>query len=267
MDLSGRLIWAGTALIAFSAAAIPLRAVAAPPDAPGLHDLVVIPPDAHERKFPAVRLEGLGGMEDSATIQIPETLHVHRYYYSGDKEIQGPILHGGPTMIVANHPVCGERMYVRATLPAGAPRIAYTGRSITYVYPDRRVEVRFHRFGKDKVSIHFVSGQGIARRTRQAARRVHEGTVEAWRHSPLAQSLSDAAVAGGQTVQGAGTAAQDMMAGAIDGGRRLIGAIPGITPLQSLGEQSAEQRNAAAIRQQQRVLDREEVPFVPTNRN
>lgn len=267
MNRSRRLNWIGAGLLAVVPLVTAPIAFAVPPDAPGLHDLVVIPPDAHQRKFPAVQFDGIEGLEEFATINIPETLHVHRYYYSGDKEIQGPILHGGPTVIVANHPVCGERMYVRATLPAGAPRIAYTGHSITYVYPDQRVQVRFHRFGKDKVSINFVSGQGLSRRYRQAAERVRAGTVEAWRHSPLAQSLSDAAVAGGQTVKGAGAAAGGIMAGAIDGGRRLVGAIPGVTPLQSLGQQSAEQQAGAAVRQQQRVLDRDEVPFVPTNRN
>ncbi len=37
-------------------------------------------------------------------VDIAPTVHVHRYYYSGDKEIQGPIINGGPTVVVAITP-------------------------------------------------------------------------------------------------------------------------------------------------------------------
>jgi len=239
-------------------------AIAVPPDAQGLHDLVVIPPDAHERMFPAVEIAGFEGI---AEINIPETLHIHRYYYSGDKEIQGPILHGGPTMIVANHPFCGERMYIRAVLPSGAPRIAYTGHTITYVYPNQRVVVRFHRIGKNKVAVNYINGQGIARNLHQTADHMRQFTAQSLHKSPVAQSVHDTASDAHQLVKGAGITVGGLVVGAIDSARSIAHAVPGVVPLKSLVDQKPELQRDATIRHDQRILDRVEVPFVPTNRN
>jgi len=240
----------------------PVRAL--PPMAQGLHDLVVIPPDAHERMLPAVELEGWEGISQ---IRIPETLHIHRYYYSGDKEIQGPILQGGPTMIVANHPFCGERMYVQAVLPSGAPRIAYTGHAITYVYPNQRVMIRFHRLGAKKVSIHFVSGKGLARKHQQARETVKRATVEKLQGSNLVQSVHETVSESHQFAKGAGATVGGILGGVIDGGRALLHTIPGVVPLKSLGDQTAERTRDAKIRHDVLELERAETPFATSNRN
>ena len=135
----------------------------------GLNDLVILDPGTHERGLPAVEIKHVEGGRE---IDIPPKVHVHRYYYSGDKEFQGPIINGGPTVVVANHPKTGERMYIDVVLPAGAPRIAYNKHGITYVYPDKRVAVTFQHFpfdpNKSIVKIHH--GQGLGRGIRRPAR-------------------------------------------------------------------------------------------------
>ncbi len=245
----------------------PSLLIAVPPDAQGLHDLVVIPPEAHERMLPAVELSGFDGITELAQVEIPETLHIHRYYYSGDKEIQGPILQGGPTMVVANHPYCGERVYLKTVLPSGAPKIAYTGNSITYVYPNQRVVIRFKRLGKAKVSVNYLSGQGIVRTGQQATAKFRQITTESLHQSAVAQSVHESAAGVGQFAHGAGVAVGGVLAGVIDGGRALVDVVPGVVPLKSLADQKAERKRDAEIRHNQLELDRDEVPFVPTNRN
>ena len=112
----------------------------------GLNNLVILDPGKHERGLPAVEVKP---SPNGLQVEVPPTVHVHRYYYSGDKIYQGPIIQGGPIVIVAKHPKTGVQMNVNAVLPPGAPRIAYTRNSITYVYPDQRVEVKFRHFPFD----------------------------------------------------------------------------------------------------------------------
>ena len=52
----------------------------------GFDDLVIMDPGAHQNGLPAVIFD-----DESREIEIPPALHIHRYYYSGDKEYQGPI--------------------------------------------------------------------------------------------------------------------------------------------------------------------------------
>jgi hypothetical protein len=101
----------------------------AEPNAIGLHDLVVYDPGVHQQGLPSPQFKKSG---KGLTVEIPPAVHVHRYYYSGDKEIQGPLIRGGPTVVVANHPKTGERMYIDVMLPAGAPTIVYNKSGITY---------------------------------------------------------------------------------------------------------------------------------------
>ena len=87
----------------------------------GLNELVVYDPGTHERGLPAVQL--MPNNCGNLGVEIPPAVHVHRYYYNGDKEFQGPIIQGGPTIVVANHPDNpGCTLYIRVNLPSGAPR-------------------------------------------------------------------------------------------------------------------------------------------------
>ena len=74
---------------------------------PGLHDIVVYDAGAHAQGLPGINFREAG---DGLKVDIPPAVHVHRYYYSGDKEIQGPIVAGGPTIVVAKHPKTGQQI-------------------------------------------------------------------------------------------------------------------------------------------------------------
>jgi hypothetical protein len=44
---------------------------------------------------------------------------------------QATIINGGPTIVVANHPHSGGKLYTEAVLSQGAPIVAYNAHSIT----------------------------------------------------------------------------------------------------------------------------------------
>ena len=59
-------------------------------------EIEVLDPGVDPNGNPAVRLrdDGFGQMN----VDIPPVVLVHRYYYSGDRSFQGPMLPGGPSM-------------------------------------------------------------------------------------------------------------------------------------------------------------------------
>lgn len=120
-----------------------------PANVPPTEEIEILDPGVHSEGKPAVLVgEGPGG---EATIDIPPVVLVHRYYYSGDRSFQGPMLPGGPSILVVNHPKTGERLYVEAQMMPGAPRITYTGHGIEYDYGQQAVSLRFGLLGKPKV--------------------------------------------------------------------------------------------------------------------
>ncbi|MEQ1903465.1 MAG: hypothetical protein ABL888_04715 [Pirellulaceae bacterium] len=100
-------------------------------------EIEVLDPGVDSLGNPAVQLQANGEVE------IPPVVLVHRYYYSGDRSFQGPLLPGGPSILVVNHPKTGERIYVPAQMMPGAPRVTYTKRGITYQYEKHAVMLQF----------------------------------------------------------------------------------------------------------------------------
>ncbi len=235
------------------------------PVAHGLHDLLVYDPGAHERGLPAPQfVEGVKGLE----VDIPPAVHIHRYYYSGDKEIQGPIINGGPTVVVANHPKTGERMYVDVVLPAGAPRIAYNKHSITYVYPNKRVAVTFKHFpwNPNKAVVRVQGGRGIGRNIQDAREHVSEHVHEGLENSPVIQSGKEATGEASDFLHGIKVTLGDLSGKGADGLKTLTNMIPGVTYLKSQAEQEPQKDYASSIRGAGIKKARTETPFVPTNR-
>ncbi|HMP78073.1 MAG TPA: hypothetical protein PKD54_01350 [Pirellulaceae bacterium] len=131
------------ALLASGCATIGVRQVPLP--VPPHLEIEVIDPGVDPVGNPAVRLQDTG--TDTTLVDIPPTVLVHRYYYSGDRSFQGPLLPGGPTIVVANHPITGERCYIELQMLPGAPRVLYSGRSIEYDYGSHSTIVRFPKRG------------------------------------------------------------------------------------------------------------------------
>jgi len=237
------------------------------PDAPGLNDLVVYEPGTHERGLPAVQFRS-ADRGKGLCVDIPPTVHVHRYYFSGDKEIQGPIMQGGPTVVVASHPKTGERMYIDVMLPAGAPRISYCKSSITYIFPERRVVVHFSRFpfSSDRVIVKYYQGQGIARKLEAFHGKATAHAKQHMAKSSAVQSVKQAAADTGKLLVGAKEAVSSFASTAIDGAKSAVDLIPGVVPLRSMAEDRANREYRDTVRQASRLKELGEIPFVPTNR-
>lgn len=235
------------------------------PVAPGLHDVVVYDPGKHPRGLPKVEFQRSG---DGLTIDIPPAVHVHRFYYSGDKEIQGPIIQGGPTVVVANHPKTQKRLYLDVTLPGGAPRIAYNKKSITYIYPNQRVSIRFSHlpFCEDRVSIKYHSGRGVGRVLAEKTKRLTQHTKGKLKDSQLIQSVTGAASGAGELVVGVGEAAGGAGSKLLQGAGQVLEVIPGVATLKSYAKQRPSREQSRGIEQAAAKKARKASSFLPTNR-
>jgi hypothetical protein len=237
------------------------------PTVAGLNDLVVYDPGAHERGLPSPQFVQTE-YGDGLRVDIPPAIHVHRYYYSGDKEFQGPIINGGPTVVVANHPKTGERMYFDVVLPAGAPRIAHNKHSITYIYPDKRVAVKFHHFplNSNQAAVKIQNGKGLGRNIHEARENVSEHVKEGLANSPVIQSGKECAGEMSDFLHGVKVTLGDLSSSGADGLKTLSNMIPGVTYLKSKAEQEPQKDYANSIRAAGIKKARDETPFVPTNR-
>lgn len=250
-----------------------IPAFAVEPTVAGLHDLAVFDPGAHERGLPAVKFRDVPGDPKSGTgggleVDIPPAVHVHRYYYSGDKEFQGPIITGGPTVVVANHPKTGKRMYIDVVLPAGAPRIAHNKHGITYVYKTQRVEVKFQKlpFCDETAAVKIHAGRGWKRdmqeKHAQASSHVHECLA----NSQMVHSIKELSGETCDFLKGAKVSVGSLATRGGDGLKTLTNMIPGVTYVKSMAEQEAHKVYASEIRSAGLSRARNETPFVPTNR-
>lgn len=100
-------------------------------------------------------------------VEVPPTVIHHRYYYTGDRDFQGPMLPGGPSIVVVNHPKTGEQMMIRVQLMPGAPRIYYRDDKIEYVYKNATITLDFD--DEDEPEVKVEEGRGLRRRIAAAA--------------------------------------------------------------------------------------------------
>lgn len=112
-------------------------------------EIEVLDPNADPLGNPAVitTKDPLG----RTVVDIPPTVLVHRYYYTGDRSFQGPMLPGGPSIIVVHHPKSGDQLYVQAQMLPGAPRVSYTSCSIEYDYGPQAIILKFGHHGNPSV--------------------------------------------------------------------------------------------------------------------
>lgn len=120
-----------------------------PANVPPTQEIEILDPGVDPEGRPAVLIDR--SSDGETTVDIPPVVLVHRFYYSGDRSFQGPMLPGGPSILVVNHPKTGERLYVEAQMMPGAPRVTYTRHGIEYDYGEHAVSLRFGLLGKPKV--------------------------------------------------------------------------------------------------------------------
>ena len=241
------------------------RGFAQEPLTAGLNQLEVIRPGTHERALPEVELTDTPA-GDRMVVDISRTLHVHRFYYDGDREYQGPIVQGGPITVVANHPRTGEQLYVDVSLPNGAPIIAYNKSAITYVYPNRRVTIKFSRYKKIGARVVYKSGQGAARVRESKVTAFKERVHEAHQSSQLAQAVHGGLQDAKNVVHGAKDAIDGLTGGLLERGKQLTAIIPGAAALRSYGEDRAQRQYENGVRFADKLNQSEQIPFVTTNR-
>ena|GEM_PF-7094763 len=173
-------------------------------------------------------------------------IHLHRNYFNGVKEYQGPSLPGGLTVLAAHHPESTDRSWeslktVRVVLPAGLPVIVYRRDSITYAYDDRRVMFRFH--ANEECDIHIVEKRGSGRFLQRLGGRV-KGTGQRIRKRahevPLTESVSNNARLVRDTARGAVGIALTLASAWVDKVGQAAEALPGIKTIRSAGQKSAE---------------------------
>ena len=116
---------------------------------PATQEIEVILPGVSTDGIPAILVQPNG---QNAEIEIPPTVLVHRYYYTGDRSFQGPYIPGGPSIIVANHPKTKCRVYLDVQMLPGAPVVLYSADMIEYRYGKSRVLVSFAHDGGARVS-------------------------------------------------------------------------------------------------------------------
>lgn len=208
------------------------------PKVPGLLELVVYKPGVHDRGLPQAIFKDYQNQQRAdgevvQEIEIPPTVHVHRYYYSGDKEYQGPIVNGGPTLVVAKHPETGRQMYVDVVLPTGAPTIAYSKNTITYVYAAQRVSIKFRKFPFDpnRAVVEFHSGRGVKRRVNEHLASHKQKAIARRQQSPALEAIKSSANKTHNALKDGGQQVRSMLKTVKGGLESAIGVFPGMTPL------------------------------------
>lgn len=199
--------------------------------------------------------------------EVQPALHVHRNFYNGDKEFQGPLLSGGPTVISACHPRTGKRLYAQVNLPSGAPIIVYDEDGITYVFRDQRVVLTFRgKAGCEEVVMTYKHGRGLCR-----IKQEHEAAL-AKQHKtfsdrfPLKRSVHDAAKTVHTTVKGAAGTATTAASTAVTRVKDGFSGLPGIQQLQGIGKEADRQANIESLKQAAEKAQDETTVFEKTIR-
>jgi len=112
-------------------------------------EIEVLDPNADPLGNPTVELKR--GPRGELLVDIPRTVLVHKFYYTGDRSFQAQMLPGGPSIVVADHPKTGERCYIDVQMLPGAPRVTYTSHEIQYDYGHDAIIICFWPCLKPKV--------------------------------------------------------------------------------------------------------------------
>jgi hypothetical protein len=125
-------------------------------------EIEVIDPGVDPLGNPSTQLVPDPSRPGQMQVVTPPTVLVHHFYYTGDRTFQGPMLPGGASILVVNHPSTGERCYVPAQMLPGAPKVTYRSCSIEYDYGENGITLLFK---KDCPTLKFRSGKTIAQHT------------------------------------------------------------------------------------------------------
>jgi hypothetical protein len=264
--MRSRTAWTtGLLLISLAAASgRPGRATEPRANDGGLNELVIYLSSDHPRGVPNVEFRQIETDLRRMRIEIPPAVHVHRYYYNGNKEFQGPLVVGGPTVIVANHPKTNERLYIEAQLPAGAPVISYNRDSITYVFQEKRVEISFSAHHTEKYRVSYQGTRGI-RTLHERGRALADRREERRETSQFRRSFTTANQGLRDMSRGLAAGAGDVVARGGQAVGQAFTLVPGVRALQDRGRQVESDRATLRFRsavERNRVDDLQYEPTV-----
>lgn len=231
----------------------------------GFDELVVYAPGTMDRDLPGIDL--VLDPEQGWQADVQPTLHVHRNFYNGDKEFQGPLLQGGPTVVSACHPRTGRRLYAQVNLPSGAPIIVYDEDGITYVYRAQRVVLTFRgKSGCEEVVATYKPGRGLCRikQEHEAELAKHHKTFS--ERFPLKRTVHDAAKSVHTTVKGAAGTASGVASATVTRVKDGFSNLPGIQQLQSVGKEADSNANLESLKQAAEQAQDETTEYVRTIR-
>lgn len=204
---------------------------------PPAMEIEVIDPGVDARGNPAVQLHELRA---GTVVDIPPTVLVHRYYYSGDRSFRGPNLPGGPSIVVAAHPKTGERTYVPVQLLPGSPMVHYSAGGIEFDYGDTGIKVVFPCIGQPRSKVR--SGRKISARINDAfcIDEIKAAT------EPKVESRIGAAKRTAIAAEGALLVAKDVVQPITQPAIHLLRLVPGVV---ALTDPNTEIENARRVRE------------------
>jgi hypothetical protein len=213
---------------------------------PPTQELELLDPNVDPLGRPTAKVSQTVGPDGLARIDIPPAVLVHRFYYTGDRSFQGPMLPGGPTIVVVNHPADGERIYLQIQMLPGAPRIIYTRHSIEYNYGAQAIILSFGAHGRPKVTFRqgisaVMRGKIAHEETRQSVQRfiARTGVPEARRK--IREQARNVGRSAADRIHDIGKAAVTPVI-------QLVKLVPGINLLTNPPEQSVENEREVLLK-------------------
>jgi hypothetical protein len=235
------------------------RSVPVPP----WQEIEILDPNVDPLGRPAVKVSPVIGPDGQAHIDIPPTILVHRFYYTGDRSFQGPMLPGGPTVVVVNHPADGERVYLEIQMLPGAPRVFYTRHSIEYNYGVQSIILSFGAHGRPKVT--FRQGVSLATKARVATEQAEQATVRLIDRTGAPEAGRKVYKAAKNAVVNAADRAHDVGKAVVTPLVQIARLIPGVSMLTSSAEQGVQNERDSMVQRAEADTTRLEAS-IPTNR-
>ena len=220
---------------------------------PPLLEIAVLDPNVDPLGNPAV-IARRSADGSGLAVEIPPVALVHRYYYSGDRSFQGPMLPGGPSILVFNHPRTNERTYLDVMMLPGAPRVTYRRDAIEYDYGPQAIIVSFGLHGRPSVT--YRNGVPLLVKARRATAHVGKSAADLVQRTGLP-------AAGRKAAAGVKNVAETTADRAHDLGKAVASPVVSLvrsTPLASMLTSSAEDRATHARRRRPAGLGRAEGP-------
>jgi hypothetical protein len=211
---------------------------------------VVLDPGVDPKGEPRPILRRADTATDELTVEIPETVHVHRYFPTGPCEFQAQYFAGGPTIVCVKHPYTNERVYVHLNLSPGFPKVKYDENEIEYKFPEESFSIHFDKCGD--VTTAYSRCGAVKQKAKHTATHLHVTAVDWSNRLGLDKFAEKVVNEARETAAGTTERTRQLVT---QSGNLFIGAlnlVPGVQLLQSKAEDVATRERDRAV---QRVAD------------